>query len=368
MRQGQQNRRGRGGRQHNNNNTGNNAGNQHRKGQNPLTRSFESNGPDVKIRGTPAHVAEKYISLARDALTSGDRVLAENYLQHAEHYNRIILTYREQHMGQQQPDPSSRFRVAGMADLEGGDDMGDDDGEYGMEQSAQPPRGMEPQPSSGGGQSRPDDRGERPQRHERQDRQRNDRQQRFEGHNRYEGQSRFEGRSDNRQDNRYESRGDGRLDNRNDNRSDNRNEHRSEGRPEQRTEQRTEPRQDNRSEGGRQENRGRYRERDRDQQQPRSEGGRAEPGRAESGRGDSSRVEAGRSEQPLPIQNDPVSAVEPVQRTEAPPRRRERFVEPQDDQPAFLRRPVRRTRRETTEEGTGAAEAVSEAGNGKPAV
>ncbi|NOU05135.1 MAG: DUF4167 domain-containing protein, partial [Hyphomicrobiaceae bacterium] len=64
--------------------------------QNPLTRSFESNGPDVKVRGTPAHIAEKYLSLARDATSSGDPVLAENYLQHAEHYNRIIMAYREQ--------------------------------------------------------------------------------------------------------------------------------------------------------------------------------------------------------------------------------------------------------------------------------
>ena len=76
MRQGQQNRRGRG---------------RGRKPQNPLARSFESNGPDVKIRGTAAHVAEKYMSLARDAHVSGDPVTAESYLQHAEHYNRIIM-------------------------------------------------------------------------------------------------------------------------------------------------------------------------------------------------------------------------------------------------------------------------------------
>src|SRR5690606_39717149 len=66
----------------------------------PLTRRFESNGPDVKVRGTPAHIAEKYMQLARDAQSSGDHVLAENYLQHAEHYNRIILAYREQQMQQ----------------------------------------------------------------------------------------------------------------------------------------------------------------------------------------------------------------------------------------------------------------------------
>ena len=81
MRQGQQNRRGRG---------------RSRKPQNPLARNYESNGPDVKIRGTASHVAEKYMSLARDALASGDSVTAESYLQHAEHYNRIIMAAHTQ--------------------------------------------------------------------------------------------------------------------------------------------------------------------------------------------------------------------------------------------------------------------------------
>ncbi len=65
-------------------------GRNNRKGPNPLTRSYESTGPDVKIRGTAQHVAEKYLQLARDAQSSGDTVVAENYLQHAEHYFRII--------------------------------------------------------------------------------------------------------------------------------------------------------------------------------------------------------------------------------------------------------------------------------------
>ncbi|MCB0056070.1 MAG: DUF4167 domain-containing protein, partial [Caldilineaceae bacterium] len=55
-----------------------------RKQPNPLTRSYESNGPDVKIRGSAQQIAEKYTTLARDAMSSGDRVVAENYLQHAE--------------------------------------------------------------------------------------------------------------------------------------------------------------------------------------------------------------------------------------------------------------------------------------------
>ncbi|MGH6864362.1 MAG: DUF4167 domain-containing protein, partial [Methylocella sp.] len=51
-----------------------------RKGPNPLTRSYESSGPDVKIRGTAHHIGEKYLQLARDAQTSGDPIMAESYL------------------------------------------------------------------------------------------------------------------------------------------------------------------------------------------------------------------------------------------------------------------------------------------------
>ncbi|AFR26718.1 hypothetical protein RM11_1018 [Bartonella quintana RM-11] len=81
----QQNRRARG---RNNNNNGNN---NNRRGPNPLSRNYESSGPDVKIRGNAQQIADKYISLARDAQGAGDRVMSENYLQHAEHYLRIIL-------------------------------------------------------------------------------------------------------------------------------------------------------------------------------------------------------------------------------------------------------------------------------------
>ena len=84
MRQGNPNKRLRG----RNGGGGNN--NNNRKGPNPLTRTYESNGPDVKIRGTALHIAEKYVQLARDAQAIGDTVMGENYLQHAEHYYRII--------------------------------------------------------------------------------------------------------------------------------------------------------------------------------------------------------------------------------------------------------------------------------------
>ena len=69
---------------------GRNNNNNPRKSQNPLTRVYESNGPDVKIRGTASHIAEKYIQLARDSQSSGDPVAAENYYQHAEHYFRSM--------------------------------------------------------------------------------------------------------------------------------------------------------------------------------------------------------------------------------------------------------------------------------------
>ena len=92
MRPGQQNKRGRG-RGGSNNGGGNNF---NRKGGNPLTRTYDSSGPDVKIRGTAQHIAEKYAALARDAQSAGDRVIAENYLQHAEHYNRIIAAAQAQ--------------------------------------------------------------------------------------------------------------------------------------------------------------------------------------------------------------------------------------------------------------------------------
>ncbi|MEK9283627.1 MULTISPECIES: DUF4167 domain-containing protein [unclassified Bradyrhizobium] len=81
-----------------------NNNNNNRRGQNPMTRVYESNGPDIKIRGTASHIAEKYLQLARDARSSGDPVAAENYYQHAEHYFRMIAAAQEQfRQNQQQP-------------------------------------------------------------------------------------------------------------------------------------------------------------------------------------------------------------------------------------------------------------------------
>jgi len=56
---------------------------------------YDSNGPDVRIRGTAHQVTEKYTALAKDAASGGDRILAESYLQYAEHYQRIINSWEE---------------------------------------------------------------------------------------------------------------------------------------------------------------------------------------------------------------------------------------------------------------------------------
>src|SRR5436309_195449 len=121
MRNGQNNKQMRN--RNNNNNNNNN-----RRGQNPMTRVFESNGPDIKIRGTASHVAEKYVQLARDARSSGDPVAAENYYQHAEHYFRLIAAAQEQ-FRQNQPQP----RTDNEMPAEEGEDEGESFSHFGQE-------------------------------------------------------------------------------------------------------------------------------------------------------------------------------------------------------------------------------------------
>ena len=99
--------------------------------QNPLSRMYESNGPDVKIRGSASHIAEKYVQLARDAQSSGDPVAAENYYQHAEHYFRLIAAAQEQ-LRQTQP-----YYQPQQGDTRSNDDDDDDEGD-------QPSMGGEP--------------------------------------------------------------------------------------------------------------------------------------------------------------------------------------------------------------------------------
>ena len=140
MRPGQQNKRGRG--RNNNNNNNNNNNSNFRKGGNPLTRTYDSSGPDVKIRGTAQTIAEKYAALARDAQSSGDRVIAENYLQHAEHYNRIILSAQQQMQERHQRDDRTDFND--RDNDRDGFDRDQDDGDFVAEDDA--PAGAAPTP------------------------------------------------------------------------------------------------------------------------------------------------------------------------------------------------------------------------------
>jgi hypothetical protein len=121
-------------------------GRNNRKGPNPLTRTYESNGPDVKIRGTAHHVAEKYLQLARDAQSSGDPVMAESYLQHAEHYFRLIAAAQ----AAQQQAQMGFNRPEGAPDP---DDMDDDDDIGGLpDRFASPVERFQPQAFGNGQQ------------------------------------------------------------------------------------------------------------------------------------------------------------------------------------------------------------------------
>lgn len=90
-------------------------------GGNPLSRVYESNGPDVKVRGTAQTVAEKYLQLGRDAQVSGDIIMAESYYQHAEHYLRIVAAAQAYTQQNQQ-----HYRRSGEDDL---DEDGSEEGE-----------------------------------------------------------------------------------------------------------------------------------------------------------------------------------------------------------------------------------------------
>ncbi|MDZ4736511.1 MAG: DUF4167 domain-containing protein [Rhodospirillaceae bacterium] len=116
MRQGPNARRSRGrGRNNNNNNNNSNSNKPH---VSPRQQTFDSNGPDIRVRGNAYQVLEKYLAMARDASGAGDRISAENYLQHAEHYYRLINAHGDANgrnarsgggdgtpSGHDQPDP-----------------------------------------------------------------------------------------------------------------------------------------------------------------------------------------------------------------------------------------------------------------------
>ena len=86
----------------------------------PLNRNhvFDSNGPDVRVRGTAQQLFEKYLQLGRDATSGGDRVTAESYFQHAEHYFRILNAMNQ--AAQQNQQNGQRARAAGASSRDRG--------------------------------------------------------------------------------------------------------------------------------------------------------------------------------------------------------------------------------------------------------
>jgi hypothetical protein len=121
-------------------NGGGGGGNGGGGGFNP-NRTFDSSGPEIKVRGSASHVYEKYLQMARDANSGGDRVMAENYLQHAEHYYRIMAAQQAQaaqHQAQQaaqnprpvgadgQPQPQSQNGNAPSFSLAEGEEEGEE--------------------------------------------------------------------------------------------------------------------------------------------------------------------------------------------------------------------------------------------------
>ncbi|HEY8612737.1 MAG TPA: DUF4167 domain-containing protein, partial [Roseomonas sp.] len=87
---------------------------QHNSGNQPMNRNhvFDSIGPDMRMRGTAQQLFEKYLQLGRDATGSGDRVMAEGYFQHAEHYFRILnaMNQAQQQQGGGAPGPQQGGR------------------------------------------------------------------------------------------------------------------------------------------------------------------------------------------------------------------------------------------------------------------
>jgi len=101
-----------------------------RPGGNP-NRALDSNGPEVRIRGTANQIYDKYIALARDASSSGDRIKAESYLQHAEHYFRVIRATQPTQQAQQPQQSQQNSPDAAEGDqppVENGKDRSDERG------------------------------------------------------------------------------------------------------------------------------------------------------------------------------------------------------------------------------------------------
>jgi len=121
------------------NNNGGGGGGGGKKHMSPRNQTYDSNGPDIRIRGNAHQVLEKYLTLARDAASQGDRIAAENYYQHAEHYFRVINSQNQANgrpNDRPLPTPADdQMTLAGSFDDEEGEDQ-EEGGEEGEAEQA----------------------------------------------------------------------------------------------------------------------------------------------------------------------------------------------------------------------------------------
>jgi len=166
---------------------GRNRGGGSGKPQQNANRAFDSNGPEgIKVRGNAQHVFEKYQQLARDANAAGDRVLAENYLQHAEHYFRLLRAIQPQRPAS---EILGRDQFASGFDIDFEDESGAQAQPYIAEDGETAEEGAEARGDRPGWQERPrDDRN--------RDGARDDRQGRDQGRDRDRGRDRWRDRDD----------------------------------------------------------------------------------------------------------------------------------------------------------------------------
>ncbi|MCU0906687.1 MAG: DUF4167 domain-containing protein [Rhodobacteraceae bacterium] len=153
--------------------------NRNRSLGNIINRVFDSSGPEGKVRGTPQQIIDKYTQLARDAQLSNDRVAAENFQQHAEHYTRMLAEAQRE---------MDAMRVEQGGNWQGGQ-AGAQGGAQGDQRRDDPQQGQ-----------RPDQRPDQPQ------------GQRYENRRDDRNDGRNDGRRDDRNDGRRNDRGDQRRD------------------------------------------------------------------------------------------------------------------------------------------------------------
>lgn len=100
-------------------------GNGARRGGPPRSHNFDSNGPGIKVRGNAQQIVDKYQTLAREATIAGDRVMAENLNQHAEHYHRILIAHAAENKPDNRQDNQQDNQRDQNAELSGSDRSGD---------------------------------------------------------------------------------------------------------------------------------------------------------------------------------------------------------------------------------------------------